>query len=118
MWICRDRIRKNIPRKIERKHGSCTTGLFGQSKYITPFGSSVIKMYRGATDQQAVQMKQERTDLLVFLRGTKSAKKELKEKKPDQYHHFEEILSLRERHIVKNLPSEYVFALRACYKAE
>ena len=30
-----------------------------------PFGSSVIKMYRSATDQQAAQMKQERTDLLV-----------------------------------------------------
>ena len=55
-----------------------------------PFGSSVIKMYRGATDQQAAQMKQERTALLVFLRGTKSAKKQLK-KKPDQYHHLEEI---------------------------
>ena len=40
-------------------------------------------------------------NLLVFLRGTKSAKNELKEKKPDQYHHFEEICSLRERHVVK-----------------
>ena len=39
-----------------------------------PFGSSVIRMYRRTTDQQATQMKQERTDLLVFLRGTKSGK--------------------------------------------
>ena len=82
-----------------------------------PFGSSVIKMYRGATDQRAAQMKQERTDLLVFPRGTKSAKKELKEK-PNHYHHFEEIWSIRERHMVKNSPSEYVFVLRACYEAE
>ena len=82
------------------------------------FGSFVIKMYRGTTDQEAAQMKRERTDLLVFLRGKKSAKKELKEKKPDQYHHFEQIWSLRERHMVKNLPSEYVFALRACYEVE
>ena len=61
-------------------------------------------------------MKQERTGLLVFLGGTKSAKKELKEKNPERYHHFEEIWSLRERHTVKHLPSEY--ALRACYEAE
>ena len=39
-------------------------------------------MYSGAQQQEA-QMKQERTDLQVFLRGTKSEKKELKEKKPD-----------------------------------
>ena len=85
-----------------------------------PLGSSVIKIYRGATDQQAAQIKQERTELLVFLRGTKQAKKEPKEKKPDQYYHFEEIWSLHERRAthVKNLPNEYVFALRASYEAE
>ena len=35
-----------------------------------------------------------------------------------QYHHFEEIWSLCERHMVKNLPSAYDFALGTCYEAE
>ena len=35
------------------------------------FGSMIIKMYRGATDQRALHMNEERKDLLVFLRRTK-----------------------------------------------
>lgn len=35
LLTCRDRIRKNIQRKIARKHGSRTTGLFGKSKRNT-----------------------------------------------------------------------------------
>ena len=45
-----------------------------------PFSLSVVMMYRGATDQQAAQMKQERTDLLVFCevqnRQRKSSREE------------------------------------------
>lgn len=83
-----------------------------------PFGPTVIKMYRGATDARASKMKDEREDLLVFLRGNKCDKVELKKKKPEMYRYFESIWNLRERHMVKNLPSEYVFALKACYNVK
>ena len=81
-----------------------------------PFGSSVIKMYRGATDKHATELKDQRQNLLVYLRGTKAAKAELKKKEPNQYHYFEQVWNLRNQHMVPNLPSGYVFALKACYK--
>lgn len=60
-------------------------------------------------------MKEQREDLQVFLRGKKSEKEKLKKEKPERYHYFEDIWRLREQHMVQNLPSEYVFALHACY---
>lgn len=81
-----------------------------------PFGSSVIKMYRGATDKRATELKEQRQNLLIYLRGSKSTKAELKKKEPNQYHYFELVWNLRKRYIVPNLPINYVFALKACYK--
>ena len=81
-----------------------------------PFGSSVIKLYRDATDKRATELKEQRQNLLVYLRGSKSAKAALKKKEPNQYHYFEQVWNLRNQHIVPNLPINYVFALKACYK--
>ena len=59
------------------------------------FGSTITKMYRGTTDQRALQMKEERKDLLVFLRGKKVEKTELERTKPERYRYFKDIWSLR-----------------------
>ena len=53
-------------------------------------------MYRGAPNARASKMKDKREDLLVFLRGNKWTKVELKKKKPEMYRYFESIWNLRE----------------------
>ena len=82
-----------------------------------PFGPTVIKTCRGATDQRACKMKSERNSLLIFLRGSKAEKKLLQASKPELYQYFQKIWALRKRHMVKNQPSDYVFQLKVCYQA-
>lgn len=55
---------------------------------ISFISSTIIKMYRGATDQRALYIKEDRKDLLVFLRGKKVEKTELKRTKPERYRYF------------------------------
>ena len=62
------------------------------------------KTWKPCTGVQLIN--KQRTDLLVFPRGTKSAKKELKKKKPDQYNHFEEIWSLLRATHASDKPTE------------
>lgn len=66
-----------------------------------PFGSAVIRMFKGATDARANIMKTQRNDLLVFLRGSEVEKQNLKNLKPDLFQHFTKIWNSRKRHMVQ-----------------
>ena len=62
-------------------------------------------------------IKEDRKNLLVFLRGKKVEKTELKRTKPGEISILGSMWGLCKRHIEQNRPSEYVFALKVCYKA-
>ena len=52
-----------------------------------PFGSSVIKLYtlyRGATDKRATELKEQRQNLLVYLRGGEANQLRLNPKRKSQ----------------------------------
>ena len=40
----------------------------------------------------------------------------LQSENPREYSHFEEVCSVREYHIVKEVPSQYAFTLLPCYQ--
>ena len=56
--------------------------------------------------------------LLVFLKGAKKEKLNLQTNHPDIYEQFLAIWNIRNSHIIDNLPSQYVFMLKCCYKPD
>ena len=75
-----------------------------------PCGESEIALYKGAIDEHAKRLQDRRHKLLIFLKGLKKMKSTLKETKPNDYSYFEKIWFLRNRHMVKGLPEQYVFS--------
>ena len=76
-----------------------------------PCGDAKIILFKGA-DSSCYQDK--RQDLLTFLKSSKGREK-LKIEKPELYCEFERVWSVRHEHLVRNLPSQYVFYLLPCY---
>ena len=70
-----------------------------------PCGDSNIMLFRGC-DSQENQVKNEK--LSIFLKGSKRAKEKLKSDCPDMFNHFQMIWEIRNRHIVRGLPSSCV----------
>lgn len=78
----------------------------------SPCAGTVIHLWKGA---DSTAMQQERAALLTYLKGKKSDKERLKKEEPDLYKSINEIWELRNRHLVPNLPAQYLFYLRCCY---
>ena len=78
-----------------------------------PCGDTEIHLYLGA-DSSELQNRRER--LLKFLKGSQKEKVKLQKENPEEYSSFERVWSVREQHMVKNVPSQYVFFLLPCYK--
>ena len=83
-----------------------------------PCGQSLITLFKGAKGEHADKLQDRQKDLLIFLKGTKKLKTELKAKKPDKYDYFTVIWNLRKQHMVKGVPEKYVFFLLPCYKSD
>lgn len=69
-------------------------------------GESTIQLYEGdqCDDRQA------KRDLLnIFLKGSKSARDSLKRSNSQLFSYFQEIWSIRNRHLVQGLPQQYIF---------
>ena len=81
----------------------------------TPCGDTTIHLYKGAKDSEQVKS---RTNLLTFLKGSSKAKVGLKQKEPEQYAYFQKVWDLRSRHMVSELPIQYVYMLTCCYQPE
>ncbi|XP_072163624.1 uncharacterized protein [Diadema setosum] len=81
-----------------------------------PAGRSEIKLVEGSRDDRAQEFQERRPSLLVFLKGSKTAREQLKREKPDLYNHFKQVWDMRNRHMQGGLPSAYVFQLLPCFE--
>ena len=75
-------------------------------------GNSSIHLFRGADASVHLGT---RDELLTFLKGSKSAKESLRQKSPTLYAHFQSVWTVRNKHMIKGLPSQYVFMLICCF---
>ena len=77
-----------------------------------PCAKSVIHLFTGA-DSEEFQSKREA--LKIFLKGTKAKKEQLQREEPNLYSYFEKVWMVRNNHIVKGLPQQYIFFLYCCF---
>ena len=80
-----------------------------------PCGETVINMYKGADPSQK---QEECTFLIQYLKGSKKQKELVKHEHPELYSYFEKVWALRQRHMVKNVPSQYIFFLVCCLEPD
>lgn len=78
----------------------------------SPCARTVIHLMKGADSDNE---QKEREIVIKFLKGKAEDKKEAKLLYPDLYQKVESIWQLRQRHMVKGLPIQYVFYLRCCF---
>ena len=78
-------------------------------------GDTCIHLYRGA---DAGDHREVRDSLLTFLKGSKTAKDTLHREKPQLYARFQSVWNVRQKHMVKGLPSQYIFMLTCCFDEE
>ncbi len=81
-------------------------------------GGKPIHLVKGAQDELSKKYQERRQRLIIFLRGTKKKKMELKAGYPEEYNYFSKVLDVQGRHMVPSLPSNYVFMLRLCYQKD
>ena len=84
----------------------------------SPCGGKPINLKRGSTDEPNTKRQERRARLIIFLRGTKKKRKELEDAYPEDYAYFTTVWKVRQDHMVKNLPENYVFMLLPCFKKE
>ncbi len=75
-------------------------------------GSSEIHFYSGTVSEEK---QYERTKLLIYLKGSKTAKKALELEEPSLYGHFKFVSTIIKNHMVPGLPS-YMYYLLCCFK--
>ena len=56
---------------------------------------------KGATDQHADNLQARIGDLLTFLKGSRRAKDDLRDRNPTLYEHFQQVWDIRARHMIK-----------------
>ena len=78
-------------------------------------GDTCIHLYRGADASSHLEV---RDSLLTFLKGSKMAKESLHWEKPTMYARFQSVWNVRNKHMVKGLPSQYIFMLTCCFDQE
>ena len=81
----------------------------------SPCGDTCIQLYRGVDASHHLEV---RESLLTFLKGSKIAKESLRKKEPRLYAQFQSVWDVRHRHMVKGLPSQYIFLLTCCFDSE
>ena len=84
----------------------------------SPCGGKPIHLVRGSTDERNIRRQERRARLLIFLRGSKKKKKELKDLYPEEYAYFSKVWRVRNDHMVPDLPENYIFMLPPCYKQD
>ena len=77
----------------------------------TPCMKTKINLSRGVEDHVFLKRRQQ---LLVFLKGSKKEKQDLRQKNPTLYNYFTEIWQVRENHMDDSLPPNYAFMLKCC----
>ena len=95
-------------RTVREKPKSCYCCLYQES------GWSILWKWKSSSEL-VQQAKDRRPKLLTFLRGTKKERKALK-REAILYSYFEEVWDVRSRHMVKNLPEQYVLCSFHAFK--
>lgn len=103
--------------KLKRNHDTASDVYIDRVSGAT-FNGREIYFTKGATNAQAYYNQSRRDNLLVFLKGSKKQKAVLKKEQPTLYKYFEEVWMVRNSHMIKGLPSQYIFALLPCYKED
>ena len=80
-----------------------------------PCGDTVIHLFKGADSAYNQEL---RKDFLIYMKGTKIQKNELKRQNPERWAFINDVWQLRNRHLVPGLPSQYVFFLKCCNEPE
>ena len=80
---------------------------------LSPCADTVINLWKGA-DSSLYQ--EERKAVNIFLKGKKNEKKNLQKEQPELFKNIQTIWNLRTSHMMPNLPSQYLFFLKCCYK--
>ena len=74
-------------------------------------GDTCIHLFRGVDTSDQLKVR----DSLLTLKGSKKAKESLRRDKPTLYARFQSVWNVRRMHMVKGLPSQYVFMLTCCF---
>ena len=79
----------------------------------SPCGETCIHLLKGSdsSTEQAL-----RVHVLQFLKGSKKQRENLKKECSEAYDLIEKIWTIRGDHIVKDVPTQYVFSLICCFK--
>lgn len=82
----------------------------------TTCAGNPIVLVKGAINKVSRRYLERRDHLLTYLQG--SAKKQLafQEEFPEEYAYFSKVWTVRNNHMVKNLPEKHVFMLYPCYE--
>ena len=81
----------------------------------SPCAGIEIHLFKGTASDEH---KKENEMLKIFLKGSKKKKLELAKENPALLKKFEETWALREKHMLKDVPTKYIFFLRCCYDNE
>ena len=74
---------------------------------------TTLQLYKGGQSEAITARRQ---SLLVFLKGDAKERMQLKQSNPDLFKYFENVWSVRENHMNKALPENYIFMLNLCFK--
>ena len=77
------------------------------------FSSRVLKM-----SIQKIFALEIRDHLLTFLQGSAKKQSAFRKEFPDEYAYLSKVWNIRNNHIIKNFPDNYVFMLYPCYKKD
>ncbi len=81
----------------------------------SPCCGTKINLTKGANGPTATTYQERRKHLLTFLKGTKVQKAVFAKQNPDQHEYFQMVWDVRNRHMVPDLPQNYVFILLPCF---
>ena len=77
-----------------------------------PCGEGTIRLY----EADSTELQELRDKLLQYLKGSKCQREALQRNDPQIYSYIEDVWAVRNNHMVKDLPTQYLFHLVCCYK--
>ena len=80
-----------------------------------PCGDTQIHLFKGPDSKENQKL---RDFFKIYAKGNEEEKMDLKNNHPDEHRLIEDIWNLRQRHLVKDVPTKYVFQLVCCYKKD
>lgn len=112
---CMDSTTGEIDQQKLKENLEAATDVYIQLCNHTPCGDTQIALFQGADSSELQKI---RPDLMIILKGACKAKMALKKEKAELYAQFEKVWAVQEQHMVKQLPSQYIFFLLPCYGSD